>query len=487
MSPQNGVEEASEEGKRWETAEMGPVGPADDVVLTPTAAPEDAPVPAPAHPFVTELGPVGPWAFGRTEWNPASGLTGVRPVVDRYSVTRFSPGDWLRHNAELTATATAARQRGDAAAWSAREVRRRAAAELDALHRDSSDRLQERAQHVWRWRAELERAAEVMWDEIQLLQQTPPRLNRILAALAKAAAVASECIAVRCKRPDTDLIRDPAHDQLVREAALIREVTAMTERCLKQAVEQIRADRAALVALQADWSCKKDCYRVDTLARAVTAHREPLVGVFQEGAAVVPDRQVTPGDWEQSTRRNIAASEAERQRSIAFRTLLQPMLDGAVRDVRAQAARVDDALARNVALVARAVEHFDEQYRLTVRKEADTETLIEALRVAIRNTDPNLKTAQSRLHTRQQRMASENCRDPPQAGLLEEVSRVTIAATALDGQLRNSTNALHEIREERARLEACLVLKRKHLHLDRDRVLQLREHFPTAGSLSGLN
>lgn len=47
------------------------------------------------------------------------------------------------------------------AAWSAREVRRRTAAELDALHRDSSDRLQQRAQDVWRWRAELERAAEV--------------------------------------------------------------------------------------------------------------------------------------------------------------------------------------------------------------------------------------------------------------------------------------------------------------------------------------
>lgn len=51
-----------------------------------------------------------------------------------------------------------------------------------------------------------------------------------------------------------------------------------------------------------------------------------------------------------------------------------------------------------------------------MRKEAETERLIEELRVAMRNTDPNLKTAQSRLHTRQQRVASENCRDPPQAG-----------------------------------------------------------------------
>lgn len=44
-----------------------------------------------------------------------------------------------------------------------------------------------------------------------------------------------------------------------------------------------------------------------------------------------------------------------------------------------------------------------------------------------------------------------------------------------------------QIREERARLEAALVLKKKHLHLDRDRVLKLREHFPTAASLAGLD
>lgn len=64
----------------------------------------------------------------------------------------------------------------------------------------------------------------------------------------------------------------------------------MVERCLKQALEQVQADRGALVALQADWSCKKDCYRVDVLARSITAHREPLVATFQPGAATIPDR-----------------------------------------------------------------------------------------------------------------------------------------------------------------------------------------------------
>lgn len=239
-----------------------------------------------------------------------------------------------------------------------------------------------------------------MWDEIQLLMQTPPRLHRILASLARAAATTSECIAVRCRRPDTDLVRDEAHDQLVREAALVREVAALVQRCLQQALEQARADRAALLALQADWSCKKDCYRVDTLARSITAHREPLVGVFQPGAAVVPDGQVTPEGWEQTTRRNIAAAEAERARSIAYRTLLQPLLDNAVKDVRGQAARVDDALARNVALVARAVEHFDEQYRLVSAGAPRSATHLGVVAPTLPNHGPSLCRRCARRPTR---------------------------------------------------------------------------------------
>lgn len=37
-----------------------------------------------------QMGAVGPWATGKCDWNPSSGLVGVKPIVDHYSVTRFS-------------------------------------------------------------------------------------------------------------------------------------------------------------------------------------------------------------------------------------------------------------------------------------------------------------------------------------------------------------------------------------------------------------
>lgn len=44
------------------------------------------------------MGPIGPYATGRVDWSPLAGLTGTRPVVDQYSITRFSTNEWRRRN-----------------------------------------------------------------------------------------------------------------------------------------------------------------------------------------------------------------------------------------------------------------------------------------------------------------------------------------------------------------------------------------------------
>lgn len=46
-----------------------------------------------------QMGPIGPWATGRVDWGPLAGLTGSRPVVSKYSITRYSEGEWRQRNA----------------------------------------------------------------------------------------------------------------------------------------------------------------------------------------------------------------------------------------------------------------------------------------------------------------------------------------------------------------------------------------------------
>lgn len=58
------------------------------------------PQPEDAFPIAPEetMGALGPWATGRVTFTPKDGLTGVRPVVDRYSVTKFGAPQWRAHN-----------------------------------------------------------------------------------------------------------------------------------------------------------------------------------------------------------------------------------------------------------------------------------------------------------------------------------------------------------------------------------------------------
>lgn len=54
----------------------------------------------------SQMTALGPYATGRVDWSPLAGLTGTRPVVDSYSITRFSTNEWRRQNYDTLQAAT---------------------------------------------------------------------------------------------------------------------------------------------------------------------------------------------------------------------------------------------------------------------------------------------------------------------------------------------------------------------------------------------
>lgn len=46
----------------------------------------------------SSIEPYGPWATGRVTRSLKSGITGLRPVVNRYSITHCGPIEWREHN-----------------------------------------------------------------------------------------------------------------------------------------------------------------------------------------------------------------------------------------------------------------------------------------------------------------------------------------------------------------------------------------------------
>lgn len=132
------------------------------------------------------------------------------------------------------------------------------AAEADKNQADCTARLEQRAMDLHRWLAEVKKAHKVrflccrplrqvggggaerpslsqaLWDEIQDLESYRARLRRLLCVLTKCANVAGECVDLRSKRCDPDLVRDEPEEELVKEVALIKEVHGLMKRCLLQ-------------------------------------------------------------------------------------------------------------------------------------------------------------------------------------------------------------------------------------------------------------
>lgn len=120
-----------------------------------------------------------------------------------------------------------------------------------------------------------------------------------------------------------------------------------------------------------------------------------------------------------------------------------------------------------------------------LRRIADVETLIRNNKVAIRSMDGPMKVAQTRLSNRNQRLQVENCRDRTQAALIEEVHVVQAETSKMEEKLKAAEANRGQLLATREELETEIMHKRRTIIIDRERCLQIRDHFPSALELSG--
>jgi tektin-4 len=116
---------------------------------------------------------------------------------------------------------------------------------------------------------------------------------------------------------------------------------------------------------------------------------------------------------------------------------------------------------------------------------ADTEIQIEKLQISFQNMDFPMKVAQTRLDNRSLRPRVENCRDESQFALVGEVTSVHDAMTVLNEELRKSQEMKKQLMIERGNLEREIMLKRRTINVDKDRIQLLRTHFPSTTAMTG--
>lgn len=175
---------------------------------------------------------------------------------------------------------------------------------VDHNQEHSTKQLRERTHDVYKWKTTLERAIKANMDEISALAEQRDRLMVALSVLNLPESIgtcnasvlwfvcmwpecisdiaATECIERRCRRPDSELIRDAPDEELIEEVALISEIRKVLNGMLKEVNAQQERNRAARQRLEADWSDKKHAYGIESINSSLS--NKSTVALFRPGA-----------------------------------------------------------------------------------------------------------------------------------------------------------------------------------------------------------
>ncbi|XP_056633924.1 tektin-4-like [Diorhabda sublineata] len=434
-------------------------------------------------PLELHMGPVGPWATGRVNWGPLSGLTGIRPVVDKYSIHRYSESEWKYHNKELLEMVNKEQKRANLIDWNGRQCLEHSLTLIDKNQQENTKKLYHKELELHKRKTELEKAISDITEEIYYLEEEKRRIQQASKVLIIPESIANECIERRNDRMDVELIRDEVEEELTKEYSLCSQIRESFSSILKNVQRQLIDNRNAKQQLEFDWSDKKISHEIDTVNMSL--NNRSNTPLFKPGSVYYPRNQTTPEYWEQFTEETVSKSESIRKKSIELRSIVDYILTNASRDLRTQADKVENALTDRIETTRNVIRRLENELKVTLRQIVDAEILKEKLKSGLRRLDTPIKLVQTRLDNRLSRPRVDNCRDEVHRGLMDEAKYTGESEAALRAELKQAEHSELRLIQIRGSLEREIIVKKKSLDIDVERIRNLRLYIPSATALSG--
>ncbi|CAH0598378.1 unnamed protein product [Chrysodeixis includens] len=423
-----------------------------------------------------------PGPDGKVDWTPLSALTGTRPSVNKYSLSRYSLSEWRKHNQDVLDPKVIVES--NIVDYNAKTAMMQAFGNIDKQQMENNKRLKQKARDLFRWKVEVENACKSITEEVELLEIDRQRLKGASRVLMLPESISRECLDLRSNRFEPDLVADVAEQELIKEMKFVNEVRATLKETLDKIEDQLAINKAAKHRIEYDWCDKTMAYNTEAINLGLNTKSTTIM--FRPGSTRFGDFSAPLEYWEYFCRENVQNCEAARQKSADLRGSLNAILVNNGRKLRMQADITDMALAETVAITSELCTKLEENLRTTLQRTADMESLIEDLKESVRKMDAAMKLAQTRLDNRNNwRPHGESVQDQPHLGLIEEVKKIHETVTSLLGQLNNAERLREDLVSKRKELETAIAAKRKTLSTDRDRCGMIRSHYPSALELAG--
>ncbi|KAM8797203.1 TEKT1 protein, partial [Eudromia elegans] len=338
---------------------------------------------------------------------------------------------------------------------------------------DVNKKIEQRLEEIKFWKQELDDKLEQIINETEVLLTFKTRVEKAIESCKEPLVIAQQCLLNRERRVGIDLVHDEVEQELLKEAEVIKGVTALLERTLGQTNEQIRLNRSAKYQLEMDLRDKFIALTIDHYCAGLTNNTPDIR--YANNAVKMEGNSVSLEDWIDFSNINIKKADKQRNSSLALRALIDRILSQTVNDVRKQYETVNVAFRNRVKEVKDAKEKLETLLSMVMDETASQEKNIAALEKAISDKEGPIQVAQTRLEARNHRPNVELCCDIVQYRLISEVQEITNNIQRLKDTLAQAKAELKGLSRQQLSLEEEIQVKENTLYIDEVLCMQMRE------------
>ncbi|KAK4327352.1 hypothetical protein Pmani_002180 [Petrolisthes manimaculis] len=362
-------------------------------------------------------------------------------------VSRHQPDSWLRNNESI----------------------RQASHDV----RNTSHNLRHHSHHLRDQVREeikkLEKAKEVAEDELEA------RFSPLNTAL--------QCLTLRERRREGDLVKDEVEISLHDEVRMLEKSRADLEKVVLSSVSHLRSLNQARQILLQDLSDKQAALDIDKTQEDLTEH-SPQIS-FKPDSLRVPSGSILPAAWLEHSLTNMTRTEAAIKESQELRDTICITIQTTKREDETQQTATEYSLRCRLHQESRARDELQWQKEKLMAEIKDQEKEISALETQLQASSLPLKVAQTRLEGRTARRGQDLVRDAAQDGLAAEVTQLTQSRTLLRQQLVLALDSLHSLQRHLRAVDVDLGRKSLSVSLEK-KVQDTRQALKEAAPLQSL-
>jgi len=391
-------------------------------------------------------------------------------------IVKFNPSDWHTNKHAISADAEKTRNVSFQVRQEGRYINNETNNQTWWDTHDNENRLSDRIDEIEEWRQILRHQIRDVDVELEAARVTKNMCENMLNDMKVPLDVNINNHVTRDGRLGVDLVRDEPEAELTKETSVIDAIKRQLHEKCQLSYEQINRLQEARQQLLNDLNDKNSNHAIDSENLALNQYSSAIS--FKPNPLRIPKGTVTPQQWLAHSKYNKDKSDAEMHSSKRLRENIQQTMAQSSSDLDAQKNATEYAMRKRIHETEQAKDELCWQKKNTEKEIAQLEEDIESLEKAIRDKDPIMKLAHTRLENRTYRPGMELVRDEVQYGLVDEVKQIEATQKALQEKCKQQKHAWNLLQEQLRRVNEDIALKENSLMLEK-RALATRKRLNT--------